>query len=86
MEGEGHYLALLKKGGRLSDCSEKKKDSKKGGKTAGKSWKSFSGTFPGKPEASRLDIHGERVYYMPKGLPKLNGVRLFKNRIAARRT
>ena len=31
-----------------------------------------------KPEASRLDIHGERVYYMPKGLPKLNGVRFLR--------
>ena len=76
MEGEGHYLALLKKGKALP-IALKEKILKKA-ENCRKSWKSFSRTFPWKPEASRLDIHGERVYYMPKGLPKLNGVRFLR--------
>ena len=45
MEGEGHYLALLKKG-EGSPIALKEKDSKKA-ENCRKSWKSFSGTFPG---------------------------------------
>ena len=76
MEGEGHYLALLKKG-EGSPIALKEKDSKKGGKLP-EELEEFFRNVSWKPEASRLDIHGERVYYMPKGLPKLNGVRFLR--------
>ena len=76
MEGEGHYLALLKKG-EGSQIALKEKDSKKGGKLP-EELEEFFRNVSWKPEASRLDIHGERVYYMPKGLPKLNGVRFLR--------
>lgn len=45
MEGEGHYLALLKKG-EGSPIALKEKDSKKGGKLP-EELEEFSGTFPG---------------------------------------
>lgn len=79
MEGEGHYLALLKKG-EGSPIALKEKDSKKGGKLPEEleELEEFFRNVSWKPEASRLDIHGERVYYMPKGLPKLNGVRFLR--------
>ena len=50
---------------------------KKGGKLP-EELEEFFRNVSWKPEASRLDIHGERVYYMPKGLPKLNGVRFLR--------
>ena len=52
-------------------------DSRKGGKLP-EELEEFFRNVSWKPEASRLDIHGERVYYMPKGLPKLNGVRFLR--------
>lgn len=64
-KGEGSPIAL------------KEKDSKKGGKLP-EELEEFFRNVSWKPEASRLDIHGERVYYMPKGLPKLNGVRFLR--------
>ena len=76
MEGEGHYLALLKKG-EGSPATRKEKASKRGGKLP-EELEEFFKNVSWKPEPSRLDIHGERVYYMPEGLPKLNGVRFLR--------
>ena len=30
------------------------------------------------PDGSRLDIHGERIYYMPEGLPDVRGIRFLR--------
>ena len=30
-------------------------------------------------DSSRIDMRGENVYYMPEGLPKLNGVRFLRS-------
>ena len=53
--------------------TRKEKASKRGGKLP-EELEEFFRNFSWKPESSRLDIHGERVYYLPEGLPKLNGV------------
>lgn len=82
MQGEGHYLALLKKG----HCEENNAaDADRAGKTAGRKKKlpeeldAFFQDVDWELDASRLDIHGERVYYMPEGLPDLKGVRFLRS-------
>ncbi len=77
MKGEGHYLALLKKGNAdVKEVVEKKSSSKKKlPEELEKFWKNISWDL----EPSRLDIHGERVYYMPEELPKLNKIRFLRS-------
>lgn len=82
MKGEGHYVALLKKG--ADKCSA-------GTAEAG----SLRGTPCGKKrfpeelfeflegldvpfESGRIDIRGEKVYYMPENLPDMRGVRFLR--------
>ena len=83
MEGEGHYLALLKKG-EGSPIALKEKDSKKGGNCR-KSWKSFSGTFLETGSIKTGYPWRESLLYA-EGTSKAERCPLFKNRIAARRT
>lgn len=75
MKGEGHYLALLKKNGEMSNQIKEK-----GIKTEKLPVEvdEFFSHISWKPESSRLDIHGERIYYMPEELPKLNGLRFLR--------
>ncbi|PWJ52296.1 RsmF rRNA methyltransferase first C-terminal domain-containing protein [Faecalicatena contorta] len=84
MRGEGHYLALLKKGNREESGAgqrEKKKVSKGTVKAAklpeelAAFWKEISWEL----DASRLDIHGERIYYMPEDLPDMRGIRFLRS-------
>ena len=77
MKGEGHFLALLRKG--ESDlkvnCSlSAAKGVKKIPEELSDFFKDVS--WPLLPE--RLDIHGERVYYMPENLPDLKGIRFLR--------
>lgn len=76
MKGEGHFLALLQKGQaspRLADVSK----GESGRKIPQELSEFFTDVvFP--LDADRLDIHGERVYYMPEGLPKLRGIRFLR--------
>lgn len=81
MHGEGHYIALLKKGG------ENAKPLPVSGKKSCKKlpeelvdfirqidWSVIGGSF----DAKRIEIHGERVYYMPDGLPDVTGIRFLR--------
>lgn len=83
MQGEGHYLALLKKGCASEEQDEEKKKKSTGG--AGKEKKmpeelaEFLKDTQWKLDASRLDIHGERIYYMPSGLPMMRGIRFLRS-------
>ena len=79
MQGEGHFLALLRKGA--------PKDITRTACTAGCSAGRqkvpeeiaiFFQDVDRKMDWSRLDIHGERVYYMPKDLPDLSGIRFLR--------
>lgn len=84
MRGEGHYLALLKKGVPEDpvEGQRKKKKVLKGNAKAEKLpgelaafWEEISWTL----DASRLDIHGERIYYMPEDLPDMRRIRFLRS-------
>lgn len=75
MKGEGHYLALMKKEG--EQMQEKTCTARKSGKLP-EELEDFFRHVSWKPEGARLDIHGERIYYMPEDLPKLNGLRFLR--------
>lgn len=76
MKGEGHYLALVRKG----DPQEKqhKEPIGKSKKKMPEELADFLDNVDIEFDAARLDIHGERVYYMPEGLPKLRGLRFLR--------
>lgn len=76
MKGEGHFLALLKKG-EAEDT--KKAFPSKGVKKIPAELTEFFQDVAWKLDAERLDIHGERVYYMPKDLPELKGIRFLRS-------
>lgn len=89
MRGEGHYLALLKKGEgtyAVGDTDRKAEDRKKEdrgrNKTRGaklpEELAAFMEKTTWKLDASRVDRKGERIYYMPEGLPDLSGVRFLR--------
>lgn len=74
MQGEGHYLALVKKaGGRCSNEEISRKPVKVPEELA-----VFFKDVSWKLDTSRLDIRGERVYYMPEGLPEMKGIRFLR--------
>lgn len=75
MKGEGHYLALLKKEGELARDEDHAAQKPK---KLPEELEDFFRHVSWKPEGARLDIHGERIYYMPKGLPRLNGMRFLR--------
>lgn len=80
MQGEGHYLALLRKGKaeeKQVSARELKGNPRK--KKLPEELEAFFRDVDWELDASRLDIHGERVYYMPEGLPDLKGVRFLRS-------
>ena len=78
MEGEGHYVALLKKG-EAKDVSVLNPVSGGSKKKLPVEMEEFFKDVSWSIDTSRLDIHGERVYYMPAGLPKMNGIRFLRS-------
>lgn len=77
MKGEGHYLALLKKGESISD-SKLKEYPCKNKKKIPEELAAFFQDVAWEIDPSRLDIHGERVYYMPSNLPDMKGIRFLR--------
>ena len=77
MLGEGHYVALLKKGEGVQAPALKAQNTgrKKLPQELADFWENVSMEL----DPARLDIHGERVYYMPAGLPKMNGIRFLRS-------
>lgn len=76
MQGEGHFVALLQKGEQLSQP-----DLKSSGKSNVKVADEITDFFTAvswEMDYRRLDIHGERVYYMPENLPNLKGIRFLR--------
>lgn len=77
MKGEGHYLALLKKS-EDAICSSSPVAEQKAKKIPAELEEFFRDVkWDLKPW--RLDIHGERVYYMPENLPELKGARFLRS-------
>lgn len=80
MHGEGHFLALLRKGGetgqdRQSSC---RKDKISSTRKLPEELQKFLEKLKIELSPDRLDIHGGRVYYMPEGLPDIRGLRFLR--------
>ncbi len=80
MQGEGHYLALLKKeyNERTSGACVSFREEKPLKKIP-EELTDFLENVSLKIKSSRLDIREERVYYMPKELPELKGIRFLRS-------
>lgn len=76
MQGEGHYLALLQKGDalRCPAVDAVRKNRRKLPEDLEAFLKEISVEF----DSGRMDIHGERVYYMPEGIPDVRGIRFLR--------
>lgn len=80
MQGEGHYLALLKKGEIPSSRDmERSVNGSVKKKKLPSELEAFLENVDWEIDTSRLDIHGERVYYMPSGLPDMKGIRFLRS-------
>ena len=79
MQGEGHYLALVKKGQAEVNKEEKSVKQKGGMKKIPEELETFLKELTWEIDRSRLDIREERVYYMPEELPMLKGVRFLRS-------
>lgn len=76
MKGEGHFLALLRKGPETPHTAPA--SGKTGTKKLPAELEEFLTCIRRKFDPARMDIRGERVYYMPDGLPDLKGVRFLR--------
>ena len=79
MKGEGHFLALLKKKdtGAGSVLPNEAKN-KAGRKKLPEELASFLADINRRFDPERIDIRAGKVYYMPEGLPALNGIRFLR--------
>lgn len=77
MKGEGHYLALLKKSEDAICPSSPVAEQKV--KKIPAELEEFFRDVKWDLKSWRLDIHGERVYYMPENLPELKGARFLRS-------
>ena len=77
MKGEGHYLALLKKSADAICLSSPVAEQK--AKKIPAELEEFFRDVKWDLKPWRLDIHGERVYYMPENLPELKGARFLRS-------
>lgn len=80
MSGEGHFVALLKKDGedtysdRVLSVSKKKKQSSELAY-----FYEFANDLSWDIDETRLELQGERLFYMPQLLPSLRGMRFLRN-------
>lgn len=79
MKGEGHFLALLRKGEdvRAETAAEKGQRGRKY-KEPSEELLTFLGNVRRDFNKSLLKVYGERVYYMPEGLPDMKGIRFLR--------
>ena len=76
MKGEGHFLALLQKGEKQEEGKRLPESGKN--KKLPEELEEFLGHIDRKFDSSRMDLRGEKVYYMPEGLPTLRGIRFLR--------
>lgn len=76
MKGEGHYAALLKKGG--DEGNSGFREILSGKKKIPEELAAFLKELDVPFEDSRMDIRGEKAYYMPEALPDMRGVRFLR--------
>lgn len=79
MKGEGHFLALLKKTASIAqDQLSVSTKSSIVRKNIPEELSVFLSGISREFKAEHIDIRGEKVYYMPDGLPALNGIRFLR--------
>lgn len=78
MKGEGHFLALLQKGEPEEALPGSKSAMSLGKKKIPEDIQEFFQNVSWQLQPERLDIHGERVYYMPENLPDMRGIRFLR--------
>lgn len=76
MHGEGHYLALLQKGESLD--VRKKTTVKERAKKIPVELADFFEAITWEMDWTRLEMYSEKVYYMPKGVPNVKGIRFLR--------
>ena len=77
MEGEGHYLALLKKEGEKPLRAEQV-SSGKGKDRLPEELADFLSLVSRDFDPARIEIRGGKVYFMPDGLPSMKGIRFLR--------
>ncbi|MCI8637921.1 MAG: SAM-dependent methyltransferase [Coprococcus sp.] len=82
MEGEGHFMALLKKGdaneGTAACRCTSPAPSQKRVSTVPKELEHFFQDVSWKLQPERLSIHGEKIYYLPEGMPQMGRIRALR--------
>ena len=76
MKGEGHYVAFCKRENHAGKRTETKEEIKEKSRRILEEF--MKQVNIGNWNGSRLDIHGERIYYMPEGLPDVRGIRFLE--------
>ena len=80
MKGEGHFLALLQKHAAAAADTLTASDVKSttGRKKLPEDLTDFLADIRREFDPGRFDIRADKVYYMPEGLPALNGIRFLR--------
>ena len=80
MKGEGHFLALLQKHAAADSGTLTASDVKSttGRKKLPEDLTDFLADIRREFDPGRFDIRADKVYYMPEGLPALNGIRFLR--------
>ncbi|MCI9328886.1 MAG: NOL1/NOP2/sun family putative RNA methylase [Ruminococcus sp.] len=80
MQGEGHFIALLRKKESWDDHAGAPGRSGTAGKRKlPEELEEFLGSLRLELDRRRLEIREERVYYMPEGMPELRGIRFLRS-------
>lgn len=83
MKGEGHYVALLRKGEPGNKDTVEKQEAiqqkSRNNKTLPEELRSFLSNIQRTFKTEQFDIRGERVYYMPEELPQLSKIRFLRS-------
>lgn len=78
MKGEGHFLALMKKGNNSDNKFHQIPSGNSRRVKLPSDLEEFVSCIGRKFNREQFEIRGERVYYMPYGLPDLKGVRFLR--------
>lgn len=76
MKGEGHFLALLQKGGENGVTRGTSSGTR--GKKLPPELEEFLGDVDRRMDPAQIDVRGGKVYYMPEDLPDLKGIRFLR--------
>lgn len=76
MKGEGHFLALLRKGGENGVTRGTSSGTR--GKKLPPELEEFLGDVDRRMDPAQIDVRGGKVYYMPEDLPDLKGIRFLR--------